>query len=91
MNNPQTQITLGTNQRMKRNNPKNTTHKTKKMSNTDPHQKPGINTGAREGLALPVSYKTPAVLLIVSSSVKVLLVIEEGRKNYAEGKRSIVF
>ena len=45
MDNPQTQITLGTKQRMKRNNPKNTTHKTKKMSNTDPTKKPGMNTG----------------------------------------------
>ena len=26
----------------------NTTQKTKKISNTDPHQKNGVNTGARE-------------------------------------------
>jgi len=28
---------------------KNNTHKTKKMKNTDPHQKLGVNPGAREG------------------------------------------
>jgi hypothetical protein len=43
---------------------KNTTQKTKKMNNTDPTKKPGVNPGAREGYAVRVSYKTPAVLLI---------------------------
>ncbi len=34
------------------------------MSNTDSTKKPGLNSGAREGWAVPASYKTPAVLLI---------------------------
>jgi len=32
------------------------------MSNTDPTQKPEMNPDACEGLAVLVSYKTPAVL-----------------------------
>jgi cell division protein YceG involved in septum cleavage len=36
---------------------KNTTQKTKKMSNT-PHQIPEVNPSAREGLTVPASYKT---------------------------------
>jgi hypothetical protein len=49
------------------------------MSNTDPTEKiGGINSGAREGLAVPASYKSPAVLLI--NTVKSSSVIEE-RKN----------
>jgi len=36
--------------------------------NTDPTKKnqknPGVDPGAREGLAVPASYKTPAMLLI---------------------------
>jgi len=34
------------------------------MSSTHPTKKPGVNPGAREGYAVRVSYKTPAVLLI---------------------------
>jgi hypothetical protein len=40
------------------------TQKTKTMSNTDSTKKPGLNSGVREGKALPASYKTLAVLLI---------------------------
>ena len=29
-----------------------------------PPKKPGLNSGAREGQAVPASYKTPTVLLI---------------------------
>ena len=38
--------------------------KTKKMSNTEPTEKTGMNSCAREGYAVPVSYKTHTVLLI---------------------------
>ncbi len=31
------------------------------MSNTDPHQKLGVNPGAHEGKTVPASYKTPIV------------------------------
>ena len=48
MDNPQTQATLCTKQRMTRNKPKNTTQKTKKISKTDPTKKTGMNTGAHE-------------------------------------------
>ena len=34
------------------------------MSNTDPTKNPMMNSGAREGLIVPASYKTPAVLPI---------------------------
>jgi hypothetical protein len=34
------------------------------MSNTDPTKKLGMNSGPREGYAIPAYYKTPAVLHI---------------------------
>jgi len=34
------------------------------MWNTDPHQKPEVNSGAHEWKAVPASYKAPTVLLI---------------------------
>ena len=37
-----------TGQRRKTNKAKNTTQKTKKMSNTDHNQQPGVNSGASE-------------------------------------------
>ena len=37
----------------------------------------GLNSGARKGYTVSASYRTPTVLLIYSSSVKVLAVIEE--------------
>jgi len=36
-----------------------TTHKTKKDEQDRPHQTLGVNSGAREGQAVPASYKTP--------------------------------
>ena len=78
--NPETQATLSTRHRMKTNKTKNTTQKTKKMSNTNPPNKTGMNPSTQEGRAVPVSQKTPALFLIQSSPVKVLSVIEE-RKN----------
>jgi hypothetical protein len=56
------------------------THKTKKMSNRNLHQKLEVNPGACEGLAVPASYKTPTMLLIESGTVKFLLMIEERQK-----------
>ena len=35
-----------------------TTQKPMKMSNKDPTKKTGVNSGAREGKAVPDSYKT---------------------------------
>jgi hypothetical protein len=51
-----------------------TTQKAKNINDTDPQK----NTGAREGSAVPVSFKTPAALLIytVKSGKKVLAVID---------------
>jgi hypothetical protein len=46
-----------------------TTQKTKKMSNTDPTNKPGVNSCAREGYAVPASYKTPVMVLTYSIQV----------------------
>jgi hypothetical protein len=40
------------------------------MSNTDPIKKPGMNSGGPEREADLASYKTPAVLLIYTHTVK---------------------
>jgi hypothetical protein len=82
MDNPETMTTLGiqdTGQKQTRQK-RNMTHKTKKMSNRDLHQKLEVNPGACEGLAVPASYKTPTMLLIESGTVKFLLMIEERQK-----------
>ena len=34
------------------------------MSNTDPTRKPEVNSGAREGEAVPASYNTPTMLFV---------------------------
>ena len=67
MNNPETLATSGTQDTRRSTNQSqkhNTTQKTKKMSNTDQHQKNGVNTGARQGQAVHASYKTPVVVLL---------------------------
>ena len=56
---------------------KKTRQKNKKMSNMDPTQKTVGYRVASRGKAVPASYKTPTVLLISSSLVKVLSMIEE--------------
>ena len=51
---------------------RDTTPKTQKKHNTEnkkdgqhePHQKPGVNSGAGEGWAVSASYNIPVVLLI---------------------------
>ena len=45
MDNSKTLATLGTKYRRKTNKTKNTTQKTKQMSNTDPNKKTDINPG----------------------------------------------
>ena len=49
--------------------PKHNTENYKKMSNTDLTNKLGVNPDVHEGKAVLVSYKTPAVSLIVKSDV----------------------
>ena len=49
MDNPHTHAPLGTRHRTKTNKTKNTTQKTKGMSNTDPTKKPEVNPGVSEG------------------------------------------
>jgi len=50
MDNPVTLATNGTQDtRRRQTNHKNTTQKTKEMSNADPHQQSGVNLGSREG------------------------------------------
>jgi hypothetical protein len=49
MDNPETLATPDTQDEDKQNKKHNTAQKTKKMSNTDPTRKPGVNPGAREG------------------------------------------
>jgi len=59
MENLETQGTYGTQDTGRRQTKhNNTTQKTKKMSSTIKNQ--GLNPGAREGYAVPVSYKTSA-------------------------------
>jgi len=55
---------LGTRHRTKTNKTKKATQKTKKMSNTHPIKNPMVKASAGEGYVVPVSYKTPVVLLI---------------------------
>jgi hypothetical protein len=55
MNNPHIQIILGIRHRSKTNKTENTIQKVKKMCNTEPTKKLGVNTGAR---AFPVYYNT---------------------------------
>ena len=43
------------------------------MSNTDRKKKPFVNTGARRGYAVSVSYKTPEALLPMVKSGKSLV------------------
>jgi hypothetical protein len=75
INNPETQIILGTIHSRKTNKTKDITQKTKeKWAIQIP-----VNPCSREGCAVPVSNKTPAVLHIQSNQVKVLSVIEERR------------
>jgi len=57
------------------------------MSNVDSTKKQGVNTGASEGKAVPVSHKTPAVLLVVKFDKN--LVDDRGEKIYVKGKRYI--
>ena len=57
------------------------------MRKTDTTKIPGVNSGAREGLAVLASYKTPVVLLVYSPA-KVLTVIEE-KNIYVKSKRVI--
>ena len=49
------------------------------MSNTDPSNKPGVNPGSHEEQIVPISYKTPAVVLIVKSGKS--LVRDRGKIN----------
>jgi PKD repeat protein len=43
-----------------------TTQKNNEMSNTDPTNKPGVSACAREGYAVPASYKTPVMVFTYS-------------------------
>ena len=49
--------------RKKKQNKKNLTQRTKKMSTKDATKNRVVNSGAREGEAVPVCYKTPVVFL----------------------------
>ena len=77
MDNPETMTTLGIQDTGRRQTQK---QKTKKMSNRDPHKKTEVKPCACEEYAVPASYKTSTVLLIQSSLIKLLLVIEERQK-----------
>jgi hypothetical protein len=57
-----------------------TTQKTKKMSNTDPIKKPGLNSEAHEWKAVPASYKTPVVLLIYTVKSGTSIDSDKGKK-----------
>lgn len=61
MNNPRVHATLGTR------DGSNKTRKITTMTNTDPTKKPGVNKCARQVQLLLISYKTPAMVLIIKS------------------------
>ena len=61
MDNPERLAALDTQDRGQRQaKHKNKTQKTKKMSNKDTIKKPGMNSGAHDRSAVPVSINTPA-------------------------------
>ena len=59
MNNPETYDTLDRRHRVKTNKTKNTTQENKTDEQHRPTNNSGLNSGSPEGLAAPVSYKTP--------------------------------
>ena len=63
MKKPETLATLDAQDTGRRQTNTNTQHRNIKRQHGH-HQKPGVNPGAREGYAVPASYKTPAMLLI---------------------------
>ena len=50
------------------------------MSNADPTKKPVVKSGALEGKAVPVLYKTPAVLFIYTVKSAETLGSDRGKK-----------
>jgi len=65
MDNPETMLTLGTQDTGQRQTKQNATQYRKlKRWATRTHQIPGVNPGAREGYAVPASYNASVVLLI---------------------------
>ena len=78
-----------TRHRTKTNNIK-TQHRTlTKDEQHGPHQKPGMKPAAREGHAVPASFKTLTVLLIYTVKSNKSLDSDRGKKPYAKSDRSI--
>ena len=81
MNNASAHALLGTKHRTKSNKTKSTTQRIKKINNTTPTEI-SVIPDAREWSVVPLSYKTPVVLLIFKPVVKLLLVIKNGKNIY---------
>ena len=64
MDNPNTLVTLSTQDSRLREIKQNKKQKAKKISSTKPAIEQGAKAGAREGKEVTASYKTPAMLLI---------------------------
>ena len=64
MDNPNTLVTLSTQDSRLREIKQNKKQKAKKISSTKPAIEQGAKAGAREGQEVTASYKTPAMLLI---------------------------
>jgi hypothetical protein len=64
MDNPNTLVTLSTQDSRLREIKQNKKQKAKKISSTKPAIEQGAKAVAREGQAVTASYKTPAMLLI---------------------------
>jgi hypothetical protein len=64
MDNPNTLVTLGTQDSRLREIKQNKNQKAKQISSTKPAIEQGAKAGTREWQEVPASYKTPAMLLI---------------------------
>ena len=69
IDNPEKQETLGTQDTEGRQTTQKTQHRKLNTRAKRTLPNPGVNTGVREGYAVPVSYKTPTMLLIQSIRV----------------------
>jgi len=70
MDNPEKLAALGTQDKGRRQTKQKTQHRKLKRWVTRPHQKAVVNSGAREGQVLPVSYKTHTMLPMLDIAIR---------------------
>jgi hypothetical protein len=84
MDNPETLVTLGTQDTGRRHTRQHTKQKTRKMKSTGPTKKPWVNPCVLQWLALPASYKAPVVFKFGRN-----LVGDRGKKRKIYVKRKL--